>query len=169
MINVALKQKKIYDVVKKYVKTGATVIWERQSEARPPKPYVSLDVVAGPIRVGHKAERVNISGKVELVGEEEILVSMNYFGTDAYAELGRVKESFDLPKAREILVAENIVYVKSTDVKDLSALMENRWESRSQIDVTFRLTNIVEDLDSGTIGSVELTNGMDASIVTILE
>lgn len=167
MINDADFKKKVYDVVHKYIKATVPTIWERQSEARPPKPYCSLDIVAGPIKVGQKAERINASQLVELVGEEEFLVSMNYFGTNAYAELGRVKESFDLPMARELLRQKNIVFVKATDVRDLSALMENRWESRSQMDVTFRLTNIVTDVDSDTIGSVELTNQMDDTIVIV--
>lgn len=168
MVLSAIVKKKIYDVVKKYANPACTVIWEKQAEARPPKPYISLDIIAGPVMIGNPDEYVDDSDdKIVQTSTREFTVAMNYFGQDAFAELGRVQESFGLPTAGELMRQVDLVFVRDSGPRDLSSLMENRYESRSQMDCVFRTTNTVKDLDSTVIEVVELENGMDGSIAEV--
>ena len=166
MINDAITKKAVYDLIRKYIKTEATVIWENQAEARPPKPYCSLLFITGATRLGHDSEFVE-GEKVKLKGMREMILSVNYFGTNAIAELSKVQTAFGFPSAREMLLRDNIVFVEETGMRDLSALMENRFESRAQMDVRFRLTDSDIDLDSTIVEAVELENDIDNSAVTI--
>lgn len=168
MIINATIRKNIYDVIKKYASNGVNVIWENQAEARPPKPYISLHIIGGPRMIGCDDEVVDpIDSKVFLIGMRELSLSCNFFGENAYAELGRVQESLGLPTAVEMFLKDNIVFVSDTGIKDLSALMENRFESRAQMDLKFRLTNKVKDYDSTVIESVILNNDLDGTTTTI--
>lgn len=161
-------KKKIYDVIKKYANSGATVIWEKQVEARPPKPYISLDLISGPNMVGQPDEYVDIAdNKVIQVSMRQFTLSVNYFGQNAFAELGRVQESLKLPTARELFGQEDIVFIGDSGLRDLSALMENRFESRSQMDCEFRTTEVVKDQDTTVIETVILNNDIDGTLTTI--
>lgn len=166
MINDAITKKSVYDLIRKYIKPEATVIWENQAEARPPKPYCSLLFITGAIRLGHDNEFVD-ADKVKVKGERELILSVNYFGTNAMSELSAVQTAFGFPSAREMLLKDNIVFVEETGMRDLSSLMENRFESRAQMDVRFRLTEEAIDLDSTVVEEVQLNNDMDNSSVNL--
>lgn len=166
MINDAITKKAVYDLIRKYINPAATVIWENQAEARPPKPYCALLFITGPIRIGHDSEIV-VTDKTQVRGIREMVLSVNYFGTNALAEMSRLQTAFGFPSAREMLLRDNIVFVKETGLRDLSSLMENRFESRSQMDVMIRLTENVTDIDSTIVEAVILENDMDSSSVII--
>ena len=166
MINDAITKKAVYDLIRKYIKTEAVVIWENQAEARPPKPYCSLLFITGAIRIGHDSEYVE-GDNVAVKGERELILSVNYFGENSMYELSRVQTAFGFPSAREMLLKDNIVFVQETGMRDLSALMENRFESRSQMDVRFRVTEGAIDLDSTIVEAVELNNDIDNSSVNL--
>lgn len=164
MILSAQSKKKIYDVIKKYAASGVTVIWEKQAEARPLKPYISLDIIAGPNMIGNPDEYVDpADDKVVQTSMREFTLSVNFFGQNAFAELGKVQESLGLPTAIEMLGQEDLVFVGDNGLRDLSSLMENRYESRSQMDCVFRTTNTVKDHDTTVIETVELNNDIDGS------
>jgi hypothetical protein len=166
MINDAITKKAVYDLIRKYIKTEATVIWENQAEARPPKPYCSLLFITGTTRLGHDSEFVE-GEKVKVKGMREMILSVNYFGTNAMAELSRVQTALGFPTAREMLLKDNIVFVTESGMRDLSALMENRFESRAQMDVRIRITDSDIDLDSTIVETVQLENDIDNSVVTL--
>ncbi|WP_448510320.1 phage neck terminator protein [Immundisolibacter sp.] len=164
MISMTTLQTAIYNLFNKYKSAGVTIIWANQAEARPEKPYVSLQIIMGPKKIGYDDELVGADNKVARRGVRELTVSVNYFGAEALTKMASFQESIELPTAREMLRVTNLVLVRSTSPRDLSALMENRFETRAQMDVDFRLSSEVKDLDSTYIESVILSNDLDNSI-----
>lgn len=168
MFSNANVRKKIYDVIKKYANSGATIIWENQAEARPAKPYISLHIISGPNLVGNPDEYVDrTDDKVVQTGMRTFTLSVNYFGQDAFSELAKVQESLCLPTANELLSQQDLVLVRDNGISDLSALMENRFESRCQMDLVFRTTVTVKDQDTTVIETVELSNDLDHTMTVI--
>lgn len=163
MFDLSLFQDTVYSALKKYKPDGVKLIWEKQGEPRPPKPYVSLSILAGPIPEGHDDERVAEDDVVEVVGPRIIAVSMNAWGENAMGIIGAFQSSFGFPSFREILRDENVVFVDSTDPQDVSALMENRWESRVTLTMRFRTTVASKDVDTSIVETVILENELDNS------
>jgi hypothetical protein len=167
MIPIANLETAVYNLLNKYKSVGVVIIWENQAEARPPKPYMSLQFITGPRKIGQDDEKVGLDGKVFKKGIRELTLSVNFMGQDAFWELSKLQEAITLPTARQMLLEDNLVLIRDNGVRDLTALMDNRFESRAQVDLDFRLTSEVKDLDSTVIETVILNNDLDNSTTQI--
>lgn len=162
MINDAIFRNKLYAVVRKYILPEAKIIFAEQAEARPQKPYCTLKLISGPVRVGHDIERVSQDEFVEVAGVREFVYSINYYGENALQELSRLQTSFQFPTARELFLQVGMVYVQDEAApRDLTILQENKFESRAQMDVRFRANGSLKDLDREVIETAILVSEID--------
>lgn len=166
MISDALLKKSVYDVIRKYINPAAVIIWANQAEARPEKPYCSLLFTTGPIQIGDDSEVVD-NNQLEYRGIREMNLSVNYYGVEAMRQLGILATALGFNGATEMLIVNGLVAVDSTAPRDLSALLENKFETRAQMDIRFRLLEKAKDPDSGIIEATILENDLDSSSVTI--
>lgn len=168
MINDAIIKTKIYAVIRKYLKSEATILWELQGQPRPAKPFCSMNFLTGPIKQGEDEEVVNDDNKVEKQGLRELTLSVNYFGEHAMQELGYLITALGFPTARELLLKDaDLVFIAAAGPRDLSSLMENKFETRAQVDLRFRVIGSMADPDSDVIETVVLENGIDNSSTEI--
>lgn len=135
---------------------GIRVIWQDQNEPRPARPYFAMKILTGPLREGHDEEIMNEDDKMEMSGSRMISVSMNFYGTKALEGMAQVQSRLQWQSVRDILAKKNLVFVSDSGVRDLSQLLENQTETRSQMDATFRFTDTGVDEGVGIIERVEV-------------
>lgn len=151
----------IYDWVKSELAgtdvTADKIMWLNQDAPRPARPYVGLNVLVGPGRVGHDALTEVTPGVYDLVGVREMTCSVNVYGERADAFVDQLMCSLEKPTVQERLATFGLAMIEQSDPTDLTALIETRWEARSQFDVRFRVTSKTRD-NVGYVQSVELEN-----------
>lgn len=74
-------------------------------------------------------------GEYAVNAQRQIPVSIHAFGANAYEQLSAVDMSRDIPTIQAILSAAEIGVIRSSEVRDLSALKSARVEGRAQMDV----------------------------------
>ena len=140
--------------------TKLSVIWEEQAEARPQRPYATLNIITGAVMVGEDDHRQDVSGKFTWEGQRKITVSCNIWSDTGLQTMADVQSS--LRKASNQL-AFNQAGIAPTDygnVQKLSSLFGNRFEDRFQMDVIFTVVELIND-DAVPIESV----GLDATAI----
>ena len=151
----------IYDWVKSELAgtdvTADKIMWLAQDAPRPARPYVGLNVLVGPGRVGHDALTEVTPGVYDLVGVREMTCSVNVYGERADQFVDQLMCSLEKPTVQERLATFGLAMIEQSDPTDLTALIETRWEARSQFDVRFRVTSKTRD-NVGYVQKVELTN-----------
>lgn len=154
MLNSSIIKKTLYDWLNKYKQNGETVIWADQAEARPSKPYITLKILAG----GKPMEEdlINNAGKTEIKQYSEFDLSVNYYGESAMEELSFLTATAEFPTQLEKWSAKNLAYIESSGVRDLTELMETKFESRAQADLSFRTSDVIVDLESTFIETVDV-------------
>lgn len=138
----------LFEVVEPHLPAGVHLIWEDQSAPRPEKPYVSLNFLLPSQRIGHDELRGE-GDQFFLVGQRRFVLSVNAFGEsrqenedalDAADLLEPVVQGLYSEETLSQLLAAGIASVDEGQVRDLTALLESRYESRAQVDLTFHRT-----------------------------
>lgn len=143
-------------------------IWAEQDVHRPNKPYGTLKIIPGFIKVGSTDNIRHKTGDIfTIVGVREFAVSLQCFGDNALGRAGFVASSIEKPSVIEKFQAAGLVVVSVDQVNDLTRLVDNQWESRGQVGIRFRLTHETDDT-VGFIESVEIKNNIDGT-TTIVE
>jgi hypothetical protein len=158
MIDDKALRKAIYDWAVAYTPVAEedelSVIWSNQGVKRPPVPYVSLNIIAGPVKSGGQDDLETLdSGDTRVSGFREITLSINYFGPNAIGYLSALQTSVEFPDVTTYFKSKDIAYISDTGVRDLNGLLENRFENRAQMDMRFRVLS--EALASVVIGEEE--------------
>lgn len=151
----------IYDWVKSELAgtdvTAEKIMWLNQDAPRPARPYVGLDVLVGPGRVGHDQLTEVTPGVYDLVGVRELTCSVNIYGEGSDQIADQLLCSLEKPTAQARLATYGLAMIEQSDPSDLTALIETRWEARTQFDVRFRVTSKTRD-NVGYVEKVELEN-----------
>ena len=125
--------------------SGLTCIFERQGKPRPVPPYGTILVKNAPRRVGgidelRGYEGENVDGDPDYFfnqqGQRVITVTLNIFGNDANATLGKVRDSIDRPDVIEEMELAGLAIQTEDEPTDLTALEDTKYLERSQIDLT---------------------------------
>lgn len=128
--------------------SGVTVIWADQASPRPPRPYATLKIISGTVKLGGQDNlRMDpVTGAFLLNGPRKITVSCNVFGEEAVDILTGVRDSLDDPGVIDDLDAHGLSVSEDGNVQDMTEALETHFESRAQMDVIFMLQ--VERLSS---------------------
>lgn len=138
----------LFDVIEPLLPSGVTLIWEDQSAPRPKKPYVSMNFLSPSQRIGFDESRVS-GANFSLVGQRRFVVSINAFGEnrmenedalDAADLLEPVVQGMYREDTLAALCESGLASVNEGEIRDLTALLESRYESRAQVDLTFHRT-----------------------------
>lgn len=160
----------------KWSKTvGATIsanvqsVWEASRAPQPDLPYISLDMIAGPSRIGHDELRIDpLTGKTQSAGMRYYTLSINVHGDTANEIASELQSSLELPSIQEELSKSGIAVVDIGDVRILDNLQETDWEGRAQFDFQFAVSKNKVDDKSGVIEKVELTNQLYPNDYTVV-
>lgn len=165
MLDLAPYRKAIYDWAK--LELEMEFIWADQNAHRPNKPYGTLKIIPGFSKIGATDNITHkLDGVFNVAGTREFTLSLNCYGDSALERANFVSSSIEKPTVIETFSAAGLVVVRVEQVNDLSKTMDNAYETRSQIDVRFRLKTIVED-DVGIIETVEILNNINGETLII--
>lgn len=167
MISFVAIRKAIYTWAKNNL--GVEAIWLDQSGPRVQKPYAGLKIITPLVAIGHDEIDVNDAGQVESRGVRELTVSVNVYGEGALDKMVSAHGRLELPSVQAKLRAAGLIYVSRTGVRDLTVPFETSFESRAQMDVRFRLSDALVDVETGSIEQVEITNDLTGETFLIPE
>jgi hypothetical protein len=167
MMNEKLIRRTIVDAIRGAMGPDIPVILADQNEPRPPRPYISYKLMTGPIRNGHDSESMDEDGDLNMIGERELSVSVNYYGLYAVEGMSALQTRLQFPSVRAILAQNKLVYVSDSGVRDVSQLLETQTETRAQMDVNLRLTVSDQDLAAGYFEEVEITDSDTGEVFKI--
>lgn len=169
MISEALVKKGLYDAMRAILPNVVMVIWADQNQERPARPYLTMKLIMGPQRRGNDEQRYGNDGSINHTGVREFDLSINLYGPKAQEYLSMIQSYLNFESIKSILLEKDLVFVRDSGVRDLSLLLENRTETRAQLDLHFRTSaNVIESEEEvGSIETVELENEMDGTITVI--
>lgn len=119
------------------------VIFKEQSAPRPTKrPYITIKPLGGTTRIGSIDElRQPSSAVFQLQGVRSLQVSIESFGATSRQLLSNLIDSIDLQSNIDLFAVANVSISSHSEARDLTTLLENKFEERAQMDVTLILTS----------------------------
>lgn len=159
MISFASIRSALYNVVS--TELDVVTIWADQSEVRPPRPYASMKLIAGPVVIANDEVRQPSTGVFAVAGLRQLTLSVNAFGEGAMEMMSRLQTALSKDSVADTLAAYDIAVTDVGAVQNLTTLLENRYETRAQMDIRFYVSE--NENDSVTfIDSVEVTSEPDS-------
>lgn len=150
---------------------NSVVIWDRPDARRPNEPYVTLNYVTGPTRLGQLDEQVvEDDGSITVCANRQFTLGIKAYIGDARAKQHnqfwrpfQVLEDLSLrltsPGVRELFRAEGLAIMNVTGVIDITELLETGFEPRASFDVLIAYNETYNDTAVGTgIEKVEVTH-----------
>lgn len=153
---------------------GATIdpdiisVWMSARAPQPDGVYIGLEVIAGPVKLGHDELRINAQGKTEAAGMRMYTLSVNVWGDTANEVISELQTSLELPSTQEDLRKSGIAVVDIGDARNLDELNETDWQGRAQFDFQFAVSKNKVDDKSDYIQKVELTNQIYPTDLTVI-
>jgi hypothetical protein len=153
-----------FDFAENNTEDEVTVIYEESSGPRPPRPYVTLKIIAGPSEKAFDELRpipADPNKKFDLTGIRQYTVSMKAFGEAAHDILSDLQLCLEAPDSIEFFIRnEDIAVVSRGPVTDISALLETGFETRAVMDVIFNAV-VSKVVDPSTIESTEISGTLE--------
>lgn len=121
--------------------SNITAIWADQSKVRPKRPYATLKIITGTVKLGGQDNlRDGPAGRpFVLNGPRQISLSVNVYGEDAMDILTTVRDSLDDPAVIDDLDAHGLAVTDDGSVQNVTEALESHFEPRAQMDVVFML------------------------------
>lgn len=142
------------------------MVWEDQSESRPPRPYVSLKLINPGQRKGHDVLIPAESSGYHNAGLREFMLSVNLYGAESFEKSYMAMSGIEDPLVLEEFKSKGIAYIACSQLRDLTRSVAGRYESRHQFDVRFRLADNMA-VDPGTIEKVEITDEINGNVINV--
>lgn len=131
-------------------------IFHDPNAPRPALPYLLLKIDSF-VQIGEDCiSPPNNEGECTISGSREFTLSINAYGDEGFAGLLLLRDSLQKPSVQMALNADGLVFVDHHGVKDLTTLLNTSFEQRAQMDVLFRVGNLIVDT-VGYIETVEIT------------
>lgn len=141
-------------------------IWEDQGAPRPNLPYASAKIISGPRRSGSDEIRRKAGPVYYVAGMRQITLSVQVYGAEALNKVSQLQTSLEKPSVLGTLRTYGIAFVRAEAVNDTATALDNRFESRAQMDVILSVVDNDDD-DIDYISNVEVVNQVDGSTSTI--
>ena len=131
--------------------TEQTVIFEFPNQPRPKTPYVSIQLITGPVKGGQDDTINQETGtKFDVVGQRSITANIKAHGGDAVQTLADVQSSIDVPATIELLGSNNVAIFDDSPILNITEILESGFEERASMDVIFGIVSD-QEIDPGTI------------------
>lgn len=144
---------------------GTTVIWDKPTAPRPELPYVTLNIIGGPIKLANRTPfKYKELDTWTYYFKKRITLSINIFGYENHLnKIDTLLNSLELDSKIEILNNAGLACWGYDGPRDLSLQRDTEWEFRSQADIFLSYGENVDDVP-GEVQSIEL-NGEIISII----
>jgi hypothetical protein len=141
-------------------------IWAKQGEARPHRPYAALQYLNAPKKIGTDDQSSGTTGNT-VSGYREITIQVNVFGQNAFSMLTDLQNANEYASVRDDLAKAGIVMVEASPIRDLSGVEGSGFQTRGQMDITFRVKALAVDTGVGYIQDVKLIDDLDGSTTIV--
>lgn len=138
-----------------------TVIFSDQNAPRPvdyPYAVIRLDSI---IQLGYDEVReIDVDTNLATIGgQRRATVNIDYFGPRPMENIMKAFNSLEKRSLNDIFYDAGIAYTEKNDVKNLTAMLETKYEERASFDFYIGFAENFED-DLGVIESVEFTGSV---------
>ena len=133
------------------------------NDPRPPKPYITLKLISGPITKGSFDEIRPIPGttKSTLSGERQYTMNIQTYGEGGVDALNLIQTIMDSTTYRAKFKNDaDISIISRGTVTDISALLDTGFEVRATLDVVFN-TSVNIEIETGAIEDVCISGTLD--------
>lgn len=152
------KEDAIYDFIVASC-PSATVIWDKPNDTveRPVKPYITLNVIFGPEKIGDRGEfyyKELDTFTYKFV--KKFTLSVNIYADSYYLNImNDLINSLDLSSKLSILRLKGLAIWGKQGPNDIPEVVDTIWEQRSHLDIFMSYGETVDDIP-GEIQKVEL-------------
>lgn len=137
------------------------VIWENQNGPKPKKPFATI--LLSPVGTRGMDEKRKTDGKVEVIGQREAVLEVNYFGSNAVDTLVELDQKMRSDTVADRCFNEGVVFFDSGDVLDITELLDsNKFEERAMIEFRIRFAKSYID-QPGYFETVEIPDWSDTN------
>ncbi len=144
--------------------SGLTTIFERPNQPRPSTPYVSLNIVGGPVKQGGQQEVRFDDPTFSVNALLALTVSVKAYGNqtnDPISILTNLQLSLGKLEVLESLRSGGIAVWNEGPISDISEVLETGFEERANMDVLFAASHSTVT-DGGLIEKVDLSGEVEA-------
>lgn len=154
MIDYEIVKTSLYDAISSIV-TPIEVIFYYPNAPRPENPYITLNLDSL-VRIGDDyIPRPDTDGESTMIGDREFTLQIQCYGNNCLTTLEKIRSSLQKPSVLDTLRDDNIVFVNSLNITNITALLDTEWEQRGAMDLLFRIANTDEE-NLGVIETVEI-------------
>lgn len=126
---------------------GVTVIWDKGNGPRPPLPYITLNILGGPIPVGDRPDLdYKQTDTYIYTFRKRITLSINVIGyEDHFNKAQTLADCLYIQTKIDILNLAGMACWGYSGPLDVSKFVDTEWEFRSQLDVFLSYGTNIED------------------------
>lgn len=129
------------------------VIWAEQSGPQPTGRFITLKIISfTPTEITNNYDYKD--GEYQYYKNVSITLSINAYGGNAIHILQQIDNSLILPETREYFRSAHLTQYDSSDVEDLTVLLNSNFENRANLDVQFYCTRTI----TSSVGWIENVN-----------
>jgi hypothetical protein len=147
--------------------SGVTTIWDKQSTDldgfidKPALPFVLMDITSGPALEGRPTFKHKIIDTYTYSFKWKFSLTIDVFAQTLHMAIAnKIIQGLALPTKRAILNAGNIASRTNTEPIDLTELVNNNFEQRSQFSIDMAYNEDVDDV-TGEIQTVIVNGTVD--------
>jgi len=172
MVTISTLKDNIYDAFNAIA--TFEIIWANQDAPRPSSNYITL-LLNTFSRVGWDFSNPpddtptpgEIGGAAVISGDRELTLSIQAFGSGAFEQLIRLQSKLEMPSIRGAFADDyDLAIVNSSDVTDITGLIDSQMEARASLDIFLRLASPYDTAaesvvteDQGVIETVLIDKG----------
>jgi hypothetical protein len=142
------------------VQTDATVIWAKPEGPRPKRPFIVLDIISGPTRIGNAEQRYKDEDTFVYGIRKKGTLNVRIYAANALVRSGIIDDALQLPSRLETLLAAGIAVWGSDGPHDITELLDTAFEPRAGLDIFLSWPVPAEDTP-GEIHSVRVIGSAD--------
>lgn len=142
------KEDAIYDWAVASLGAGIPVIWDKPSTERPELPYVTLNIIGGPIPLGDRpASKYKELDTWTYQFKKRITLSIDFLGySDHFNKMEILTNSLYLDTKIQILNLAGLACYGFEGPLDISEFVDTEWEFRSHSDVFLSYGEDIDDI-----------------------
>jgi hypothetical protein len=151
------------------VQVDSTIVWAKQNSPRPARPFIALDLIAGPLSVGPAEERYKQQDTFTYGIRKRGTLNIQVYADDALVRAAAIESALELPSRQSILQAAGIAVWGSEGVHDITELLDTAFAPRAGLDLFISWPEPADDAPgeihsvhvTGTAGSAGIDQTMD--------
>jgi hypothetical protein len=142
-------QDKLYDWVS-LVLSGISIVWSNQDIPKKAKAFVLLNILSLKGSGQNSQIAPDPNGRAASVGNRELTLSIQYFGSGCFDGLDNLKQSLRLDSYLQFIKTLDLAFVRDDDIQNITGLVDQSFEPRASYQVVFRYSQVGYD-DVGII------------------